>query len=248
LTHRKLSPLDLLRSGVDNAEVWELQLGTGWQENLVDSLPWRWNAIHHGSDNGDADGDAYMDDNHADSHTFGSGNNLSPAEQLSVGRGHSCCKISADKVVLFHGSGRPSTNGLIAFDLDTNTFHRPSVNGPLPKPRFTGVAVCLEEGFILTHGGYSTQESDAIGDWDVLDVAPALGRCFNFLPLDNAREAHAAVTNAQARVGRANRGQEALIERMYRTLLGQQAHLVWYNNDEDSEDDTDHGGEEKTTS
>jgi hypothetical protein len=189
-----------------------------------------------------------MDGSDTDCQTFGSGSNLSPAEQLSVGRGHSCCKISADKVVLFHGSGRPSTNGLIAFDLDSNMFHRPTVNGPLPKPRFTGVAVCLEEGFILTHGGYSTQESDAIGDWDVLDVAPALGRGFNYLPLDNAREAYAAVTDVQARVGRANRGQEAMMEQMYRMLLAPQAqgHHAWYDEDEDTEDDLDHDEEEMT--
>jgi hypothetical protein len=153
-----------------------------------------------------------MDDNDTNSQTFGRGNNLSPAEQLCVGRGHSCCKVSADQVVLLHGSGRPSTNGLIAFDLDNNLFHRPAVNGPLPKPRFTGVSVCLDEGFILTHGGYSTQGSDAIGDWDVLDAAPTLGRGINFLPLDNAREAHAAITDAHARAGRANHGQEAVIE------------------------------------
>lgn len=172
------------------------------------------------------------------------GNNLTPAEELCIGRCHNSWKISADQVVLFYGSGQPSTNGLIAFDLNTNTFHKPSISGVLPTPRFTGVAVGLEEGYIITHGGYCTQESDAIGEWDVMDVAPAMGRGFTRLPLDNTREPHAEITDVQVQANQSNRGQAAMIELMYRTLLGQANQIHDVDDDDDANDD-DYASEEE---
>jgi hypothetical protein len=222
-------------------------MGGGWEEDLLTSLPWRWSPIRSNTML-DTDGDENLVEASESETARDIENNtfLTPAEQLCLGRCHSSCKISADKVVLFYGSGKPSTNGLIAFDLSSDAFHRPIINGALPAPRFTGVAVGLDEGYILTHGGYSTQESDAIGEWDLLDVAPALGRVFNSLPLDNAREGRAAITDAQAQSNRPTRNQTSMIDLMYRTLLGQ-AHQIQHHSDEeddDNEDDSDFDDEE----
>ncbi|KAG7367608.1 galactose oxidase [Nitzschia inconspicua] len=241
---------DLLRSGYDDYEVWELQLGHGWQDDLLQSLPWKWNPIYCSNldtvvdPNGDEQLDGASDDSHnteGEAHRHQQQHqqhDLSPAENLCLGRCHSNFKISADRVLLLFGSGAPSTNGLIAFDLKDNVFHRPAITGIIPKPRFTGVAVGLEEGYILTHGGYCTQESDAIGEWDVLDVAPALKRGFGSLPIDNTREPHEVITDAQAQAGRSNSGQAAMIELMYRTLL-RQVHRFHEQDDNDDDDDDD---------
>jgi len=194
---------DLLRSGTDNSEVWELKLRVGWEDNLVDSLPWRWNKLHNGENDDSAEPT----------------NRLSSAETLCLGRCHSSCKVSPDKVVIMFGSGRPSTNGIIAFDLDRNAFHRPIVNGIVPKPRFTGTAVCLEEGYILTHGGYSTQELDAISDMDILDLSAALDRRFDSMPVDLRRPSHAEVTDAHAEANRSYRSR-AIFQLMFTGLMG----------------------------
>jgi hypothetical protein len=177
------SGTNLLQSGKDNSEVWEIKMRDGWRTNLIDSLPWKWNKIHNGENTDDTP----------------EKNRLSPAEALCLGRGHSSCKISPHKVLLLFGSGRPSTNGLIAFDLRTNTFHRPAVTGIIPQPRFTGVAAFLDEGYVLTHGGCCSQELEAIDHMDVLDLCPALRKGgFNKLQADTGRRSWPPITDVQA--------------------------------------------------
>jgi hypothetical protein len=191
---------DLLRSGVDNAEVWELKLGVSWQENLEDSLPWVWNKLHSNVDatrHGEDDNDNDESDEDESSMEVNS-NPLTAAERLCLGRCHNGLKITMDMALLVFGSGRPSTNGMIGYNLATDTFVRPTVSGLLPRPRFTGVSSFLEEdGYIFFHGGFCTQESETMSDMDILDLAPGLGRDFEGLPADTNRRSYVAIADDQ---------------------------------------------------
>jgi len=251
---------DLLRSGKDNTEVWELKFSSSpapacyssmplsgarrrrdhgddgkidWND-LVASFPWQWrkllpdqydqelNQQQSGADQeedsnnnnnmeGDNSGNRMEDDNNEERrqremhhlvnerqsrHRRGSGNLtgsspaassqriernstncLSPAETLLLGRCHTAHKTAPDTVLLCFGAGRPSTNGVLAYDLSRDSFFRPRVAGPLPIPRFTCASVYLpKQGFIIFHGGYSSQRSSSLADLHVLDVAPGLRR------------------------------------------------------------------------
>jgi hypothetical protein len=265
---------DLLRSGIDNSEVWELNMDTNWRTNLKASLPWTWNKLHDDCNNmnsvgsssggGGGGGGGDNDDSEDESTTTtttnsnNSDNNskLSPAETLCLGRCHNCIKISRDTVLLLFGSGRPSTNGMIAYDLTTDIFFRQKqhqkdlqqsnnaaaafaaavprrlagigdnagvhVKGILPKPRFTGIAAFLEEdGYIITHGGYCSQDHDTIGTMDVLDLAPSFPNRrrnkFDGLAIDDQRVTYGEVTNVQAQQSRRN--PEAALQQMLETLM-----------------------------
>jgi hypothetical protein len=198
-------------------------MGDGWQSNLVDSLPWKWNKIHSGE----------INDNTPEK------NRLSPAETLCLGRCHSSCKISPDKVLLLFGSGRPSTNGLIAFDLGTNTFHRPNVSGGIPQPRFTGVAAFLDEGYVVTHGGYSSQQSDAISSVDVLDLCPNVRQGFSKLPLDRRRQSWQPITDVQAEGARRSYGRDAIFHLIYGGLIGNHEAVIRHQHQDDDFDSDD---------
>jgi hypothetical protein len=162
------SGTDLLRSGIDNTEVWELKFGSNWETNFEQSLPWQWNCI-------------YRDEN--DESGVGKPCPLSPAQTLCLGRCHVGAKVSRDKVILACGSGRPSTNGILGFDLQSDTFVQPRVLGRLPIPRFTAAsAVIGMDGWLLIQGGYSVQEGGTVSDTILLDLAPGLKRTFDALP------------------------------------------------------------------
>jgi len=243
---------DLLRSGKDNSEVWELQLGNNWSdsEKFAESFPWKWKKLHD-----DSDSNKDNNNNGGGEETNGEPagcdfSKLTPSESLCLGRCHHGIKISRDTVLLLFGSGRPSTNGLLAYDLKTDSFFRHQqspnqllssslptnifdttstsdvvhVKGILPKPRFTGVAVFLEEdGYIITHGGYCSQDHDTIGTIDVLDLAPGFrGRLnrsssFNGLAIDDRRVSYGEVTDAQAERGR--RDPNVILQQMLETLI-----------------------------
>lgn len=203
------SGTDLLRSGRDNSEVWEFQMNRDWETNLT--LPWTWSKVHkdicdqsddsddEDEEGGDGTGDATMQ-------ARSSSPPLSPAEALCIGRCHHGIKVTPNTAILLFGSGRPSTNGVIGYDLCNDCFLRPETSGPLPTPRFSGVAVYLEsEGYLMTQGGYSSQHSDCIDDLTILDLAPFMKREFAKLPVDTDRRAHREITNADAENGRMNR-------------------------------------------
>ena len=216
---------DLLRSGKDNSEVWELRLGEGWRdsERFLESFPWKWKKLH---------GDSNVNIDEQNDYT-----KLTPSETLCLGRCHHGIKISRDTALFLFGSGRPSTNGIIAYDLKTDHFfgHRQllqgsstsgavHVKGILPKPRFTGIAAFLEEdGYIITHGGYCSQDHDTIGMMDILDLAPGLRwrqnplSKFNALIIDDRRVSYGKVTDSQAERGRQD--PNAAIQRMLQTLM-----------------------------
>lgn len=164
---------DLLRSGVDNTEVWELKMnncdGTG---DLAASLPWTWNKIYKDS----------SEENNLELPSTGKASGLSPAECLVLGRCHVGAKVSVNTVLLAFGSGTPTTNGVLVYNLATDKFQRPAVRGPLPVPRFTAAAVVMHgEGFLMIHGGYTTQVDGARGDVALLDLAPGIHRDFPYL-------------------------------------------------------------------
>jgi len=170
---------DLLRSGVDNTEVWELKMMNDKQD-LTSSLRWTWNKI-------------YKDTNEHDSgevSSEGKASGLSPAECLVLGRCHVGVKVSRDMVLLAFGSSHPTTNGVLAYNLATDKFHRPAIRGPLPVPRFTAAACVLNDGWLLIHGGYTTQVDGTRGDTVLLDLAPGISRDFSSLRIipDNDRQ------------------------------------------------------------
>lgn len=237
---------DLLRSGQDNSEVWELQLGEKWRfdDQFTESFPWNWNKLHNASvqrNNGNDDSaNGNIEERPESSTNHRTNARLSPSEALSLGRCHNGIKVSRDRVLLCFGSGRPSTNGLLAYDLGTDTFLRkeqtlqyPSslsnggpvyIKGILPKPRFTGIATYLEEdGYILTHGGYCSQDHDTLGTMDVLDLAPGFrGRpghpiSFDGLAVDERRVSYGEVTDMQAERGRQD--PDAALQRMLQTIV-----------------------------
>lgn len=171
---------DLLRSGTDNAEVWQLTMGShSNSSDLIDSLPWTWNRIYK-------DISAENDEENEEEDNSGKPNELSPGECLVLGRCHVGVRISRDMVLLVFGSGRPTTNGLLAYNLATDKFHRPAIGGPIPVPRFTAAAVVLKDGWLLVHGGYTTQVDGTRGDTVLLDLAPGIRRSFSYLPEGNA--------------------------------------------------------------
>ena len=290
---------DLLRSGRDNAEIWSLSLGPGWNtattpEEFQQSLPWEWRLLllnEYDSDDEDSDSgsdvgeddirhndhernrsmedggsesyasmppleprngggtavgqasavdggdhesgssapipglvergggagdhDSAMDhspipnpDTDDDNESFVSAeensadmlpelirrpqrsrtNRLTEVERLSLGRCHLGFKVGDDTVILAFGSGRPSTNGVVGYNLATDTFFRPKLVGDvLPPPRFTAAGTLFGNfnSYMLVHGGYNSQESVAIGNMAVLDLAPLLERelvCLNHDP------------------------------------------------------------------
>ena len=177
---------DLLRSGTDNAQVWELKLSNGWQKDILGSFPWTWRLIHDEPD--------FADDNSAM-------RSLSPSESLVLGRCHVAHRVSPTTAVLLFGSGRPSTNGLIAYNLQSDTFLRPRIGGGLPMARLSAASVYLEkQSSIFVHGGYSTQLERTITSPTLLNLTPMLALqpdCFHGMVTARPSN-HPAITNEQA--------------------------------------------------
>mmetsp|Transcript_22944 Transcript_22944/g.56532 ORF Transcript_22944/g.56532 Transcript_22944/m.56532 type:complete len:617 (-) Transcript_22944:13-1863(-) len=214
------SGTDLLRSGRDNSEVWEFKMNNDWETNVV--LPWTWSKLHNDTCGGQSDSSDDDDEDEDNGEDYGeeegadatmqarssSSPPLSPAEALCIGRCHHGIKVTPNTAVFLFGSGRPSTNHVIGYDLRKDCFLRPTISGPLPTPRFSGVAVYLEsEGYLMTQGGYSSQQSDCIDDLSILDLAPFMKqqRDFTSLPVDNGRRPHREITDNDAQNGRMNR-------------------------------------------
>jgi hypothetical protein len=240
---------NLLRSGVDNSEVWELQMGDNgdWKTNLPASLPWKWRPLHadivtpvrqatstvarrnDDSSSSEDDSAASATTTRPTSSSSSSSVPLSRAEALCLGRCHNAVQVSPDTVLFVLGSGRPSTNGVLAYDLALDQFVRPGVRGPLPKPRHSGVAAYLEEeGYLLVHGGYTARDGDAVGDMAILDLAPNIAHhqqpqrpgIDKLLPLDLNYQSHGVVTNEDA-MGDGYRGRQMMDVGMLVSMLNQ---------------------------
>lgn len=215
---------DLLRSGVDNDQVWELKMG-GIKLPLPSDAEkmWQWHKLYGEtvsdddddvSDDGSRDDDQPMDEEEADG-KMSHGNSteaLSPSESLCLGRCHNGMKIAPDTVLLIFGGGPVNTNGVLGYDLRRDVFIRPKVSGPLPMPRFTGIASFLNApGYVFVHGGYNSQVADSIQGLTLLDVAPYLNRNFTALPIDANRRSHDTVSDIEVQNSRmGNVGNEGL--------------------------------------
>mmetsp|Transcript_27686 Transcript_27686/g.33681 ORF Transcript_27686/g.33681 Transcript_27686/m.33681 type:complete len:512 (-) Transcript_27686:25-1560(-) len=150
---------DLLRSGRDNGQVWEAMVTFDTDTDV--SLSWRLIKV---------DDDTVL--------------NLD--EKLCLGRCHVGVKTSPDTVLLFSGGGHPSTNGVLGYELATDTWIRPRVVNDgeaqrVPLPRFTAAGVVMDDWLVI-HGGYAAGMG-ALGDVWVLDLCPFLQRdlpvCFD---------------------------------------------------------------------
>jgi len=248
------SGTDLLRSGSDNNEVWELKMnGIEIPRQLVNDKMWEWHKLH-GDDTSSDEDDSSIDDDEeyrgddsneeeeeeeADAKEGGGGddeedstssndttvaNRLLPTESLCLGRCHNGMKIAPDTVLFMFGSGHPNTNGVLGYNLSTDSFIRPTISGPLPMPRFTGVASFLDiEGYVFVHGGYSTG-AGAIKDLFLLDLAPHLNRNFTSLDVDTNRRSNRAVevesSDRDEIADRIQGGSNAMSRLLMQNLLG----------------------------
>ena len=200
------SGTDLLRTGEDNSEVWELSFGDGWTANL-EGFSLQWRLVHRDiNDNQDDINDEE--------------GKLTPSEALCLGRCHCGLKVSHNTALFLLGSGNPSTNGVIAYDLSTDKFVKPHALGSLPQPRFTFACTTLSRGYILVHGGFSSQDSVTLGDSYVLDLAPFVNREFTIRPIDTQARSHRAVTEDEARNGRENAGRRRTARGMVGQMMG----------------------------
>ena len=154
------SGTDLLRSGVDNSEVWELKMNGVEVPSFddEDETSWIWSMVHGDSEASDDEDDSSNDEEYEEENTnqdyidgednlmkevnrtsdkaTAMNNHLSPTESLCLGRCHNSMKIAPDTVLLMFGGGQTNTNGVIGYDLRTDSFIRPKVTGPLPLPRW----------------------------------------------------------------------------------------------------------------
>ncbi|GAX20288.1 hypothetical protein FisN_6Hh239 [Fistulifera solaris] len=189
---------DLLRSGRDNTEVWECPLPS-LHDDLGIFLSTMWNCLQEdqiatilGHANG-GNGEMMTGDDGKDSRR------LTAVEALCLGRCHSAFRVSHDKVILTFGSGRPSTNGILGYDLAENVFWRPKILGKPPLPRFTFASVFLEEyGYVFIHGGFSSQYGSSIADGCFLDLAGSIDRACSLMGENTDALPHPTPTNATA--------------------------------------------------
>ena len=204
---------DLIRSGVDNNEVWELKMNGIMPEDLDSFLStsstsssklWEWNRLH-GTNVQDEDSSDEEDDDDDEMEVDSENNQLSPAQALCLGRCHNSIKAAPDTALLMFGGGRVNTNGVLGYDLRMNKFFQPEVSGALPMPRFTGIASYLDtEGYVFVHGGFNTAESGSIQDITLLDVAPYMSRDFTSLDIDTQRTSFGPISDEEATVARNN--------------------------------------------
>uniref|UniRef100_A0A7S2U5Q0 Uncharacterized protein n=1 Tax=Attheya septentrionalis TaxID=420275 RepID=A0A7S2U5Q0_9STRA len=164
------SGMDLLRSGVDNSEVWELLLPNSFEEGnngVIDPDVWKWKLVHR---------DSHMSPRQPDDQND-MGHRLSWEECLCLGRCHIGVKISPTNALFFSGSGRPyPTNGVMGYNFETDEWMRPNITSPFkPRARFTAAgAYMCRGGWFIAHGGYSSLASNSINDMCLLDLAPQL--------------------------------------------------------------------------
>lgn len=201
------SGTDLIRSGVDNNEVWELKMKGIMPEDLQRSScsnMWEWNRLHGTNVQDEKDSSEEEEEDH-EMEVYNENNQHTPAEALCLGRCHNGIKIAPDTALLMFGGGRINTNGVLGYDLCKNKFFHPNVAGPLPKPRFTGIASYLDtEGYVFVHGGFNTGVSQSIKEITLLDVAPYMNRDFTSLEIDTQRTSFGPITDNEARGGRNN--------------------------------------------
>lgn len=173
---------DLLRSGQDNSQVWEyrglsesmFEKDATVEQSLVELRQWR--LVHTDQHLG---AKKRSEDEHDEDSNAVDPNKLSPSEAMTLGRCHMAFKISRDNVLFVFGSGRPSTNLSMGYNLATDTFFRPNFTGTIPAARFTYAGAYIpEEGYIFVHGGYNSHNHTTLESSMILDIAPGMNRKF----------------------------------------------------------------------
>ncbi|KAL7545117.1 hypothetical protein ACHAWF_008476 [Thalassiosira exigua] len=189
---------DLMRDGWDNNEVWELKMKSiAVPEHDMEHM-WEWSIVYKNTEPSGADSDDSSDEEENDE-TNDAPDHLSSSESLCLGRCHNSMRISPDTILLMFGGGHPSTNGILGYNLAKDSFIKPTVRGPLPVPRLSGVASALDtEGYVIVHGGFNAGSGGDILDMNVLDLAPYLKRNFTALPVEEDPQSHEAVTDNDA--------------------------------------------------
>jgi hypothetical protein len=150
------------------------------------------------------DNDGHGNDNSSNSDVAPHVNTLSSIEQLNLGRCHVNYRVGRDTAILAFGSGRPTTNTILCYNLNDDSFYRPSVHPSyIPCGRFTCASTFIEsKGIILFHGGFSTQpNSDTLSDTILLDLAPALTSQYGvdgriWLPIDYRAQCHPVTSDS----------------------------------------------------
>uniref|UniRef100_A0A6S8F2U2 F-box domain-containing protein n=1 Tax=Aplanochytrium stocchinoi TaxID=215587 RepID=A0A6S8F2U2_9STRA len=154
---------DLLRSGIDNSEVWELCLGESWSTDIVASFPWTWRMIHGSDDN----------------------STLAPQEKFCIGRCHIGVLASPHKALFCFGGGSPlSSAGAIIYDLRSDEWEKADIKGYRPQARFTAAGVVAMD-WLVVQGGFSVRLGMALPDTIALDLANSLKRELHFFPSTN---------------------------------------------------------------
>jgi hypothetical protein len=204
---------DLLRSGWDNSEVWELNLnGCTTADHVLTSMPWTWRMVHGDQANRENEDNTITDDEDPNP------NRLSPVEKLNLGRCHAGYRVGRDTAIFAFGSGRPSTNSVLCYNLSTNNFFRTRVHDSyIPRARFTFASAFVEsKGILVFNGGYTTQHANVeLSDTIILDVAPAMntrqadGRLW--LPINNRARSNSAISDENIPTYRHRNGHNALV-------------------------------------
>lgn len=146
---------DIIHSGTDVCDVWQLApkeplLGPLTHESFIESLPWQWTRLHE-----DQNRVPHCQMPRAE---YISPTRLSSAESLCLGRCHGAHLVARDTVVFVFGSSKPSTNGVLGYDLRSDEFRRPRAHGVIPVPRLCFASAYLpQQNSIWVHSGWSTQ-------------------------------------------------------------------------------------------
>jgi len=221
---------DLLRSGVDNTEVWECVIPDCDLVNNLNLLA-TWKKLQddeHPVARLDGDDDSGDEQQRPEP-------KLSPSQALCVGRCHDSFRVSHDTIVFVFGSGRPSSNGILGYSLSQERFFPIDTDGPRTTPRFTFAACFIEKlGYIFVHGGFCAQDGSTLGDALLLDVASGLRRTQRLFESEFRSRERRVVSDAEAlsmlqpRIGR------------FATTGMILQYLAAHWQDDDSEDDSDY--------
>lgn len=184
---------DILRSGEDVCDVWQLApqstvVEALTHETFLKSLPWEWKRLHENQNRGETERDTERQEENSGNETRGDEEiqgtlptRLSPADSLCLGRCHGSHLVARDTVMLVFGSSRPSSNGVLAYDLSRDEFRKPRITGCIPEGRLCFASSYLpKQSAIFVHSGWSTQLDGTIDrttdtNMALLQLAPTLG-------------------------------------------------------------------------
>jgi hypothetical protein len=219
---------DLLRSGIDNTEVWELSLNNCCTaSDVVSSMPWTWKMLHDDQTYLQVDEYNHDGDLNGASEASSDPNRLYSVERLNLGRCHGGFRVGRDAVLLIFGSRSPTTNSVLCYNLKADSFFRTRVHDSfIPLGRFTFAGTFVEgKGIIICHGGYTTQVNDVeLSDTILLDLAPGTKFCGKgndrlWLPLNSRAQSHPLISASTISTLRTARDEDSIFGSFYARLM-----------------------------